>query len=452
MASFLVNEIEEVLGVQAFAQGTRRRLTGISIDSRNLRPGAVFFAIRGERYDGHDFIQAAAARGAAAVIISHGDLSAVPQGVWGFCVTDTTRALNQLAGYHRRRFDIPVVAVTGSAGKTTTKEMLAQVLAQRYCVLKNHGSLNNQWGVALTLLRLSARHTAAVIEVGTNHPGEIAFLAEVIRPTIAVLTNIGASHLAGFGSKRNVFKEKRSLIHHLQPGGTVIFNADDVYLSTLDGSADRTYSYGLTEHADLSADRLVLDQRGRMCFRLNGRVAVCLRTPVIENVSNALAAAACGQVLRISLREIGRALEMVPFRQRRQQIVRKRGVLIIDDTYNSNPLSLRSAVRTLYHLPAHGRKFFVCGDMLELGDRAEKIHFNSGREIAGICPDVIVTFGRLSRALGEGVRKECQDAEVISYDSLTDVIRLLRRRLSQGDAVLVKGSRGMRMERVVESL
>jgi len=452
MASFHVNEIESILDVSACARGTRRRLTGVSIDSRNLRPGSIFIAIRGDRYDGHAFVAEAVARGAAAVILSKGSQFVVPQGIWGFHVDDTTEALNRLAGYHRRRFSIPVIAVTGSAGKTTTKEMIARVLAQRFCVLKNHGSLNNQWGVALTLLRLTRRYTAAVVEIGTNHPGEVAFLAQTARPTIAVLTNIGQAHLAGFGSRRNIFKEKSSLIRYLEPGGSVVFNADDTYLSALRVSAQRTYSYGLSAAADLSADCLVLDRRGRMCFRIKGKQAVCLKTPVADNVSNALAAAACGEILRVPLGETGRALESVSFCRHRQQIVRKRGILIIDDTYNSNPLSLRSAVKTLFRLPVSGRRVLVCGDMLELGDQAEKIHYNSGREIAKNSPDVVLTFGRLSRALGDGVRRGCRSAEVLSYDSIEDLVRRLRRCLSRGDAVLVKGSRGMRMERVVASL
>jgi len=432
------------------------RVTGVSIDSRALGVGQCFFAIRGYRLDGHAFLLDAAARGAACLVV-HALPDDMPASVAIVLVDDTTRALGRLGAYHRARFTLPVAAVTGSNGKTTTKEMMAAVLAALGPVLKPESSFNNQWGLPLTLLQLTAEHRAAALEIGTNSPGEIAALAAIARPTVGVVTTIASVHTEFLGSLEGVAAEKGALVEALPRAGVAVLNADDPRVVALAGrSAARvlTYSAAGDPTADVraaaepddSGDGLAvaLESRGE---RRTARLAFAGR----HNAVNALAAAGVGLAIGLPLETIVRGLEQArPVKGR--CVWRPAGrIRILDDTYNANPAALRAALATLAAARGGTRRVVVLADMLELGDLALEAHREAGRAIAAAGVAELVGVGRLAEeavaaARGAGL------AEAHHAATFEDTVAILLKRLAPGDLVLVKGSRGMRMERVVDAL
>lgn len=448
-----INDLLKILNAELEQPGKMKAVRHISIDSRAVKKGDLFIAIRGEQFDGHDFVKQAVEKGAAGILISR-RVDTLSSAITVIRVKeDTTRSLGKIAAFYRRQFNIPVIAVTGSAGKTTTKELLAQVLSTKYRVLKNYKSYNNFWGVPLTLLNLTSKHGAAVIEVGTNHPGEIAYLANIVRPTVAVLTNVGLAHLQGFKTLESVFKEKRSLLEGLSRDGTVIFNRDDPCLKRLSHSRRRAVSFGLAKSAGVTADEICLDEKGDIHFRVNQRYRMTIKTPVMENVVNGLAAVACARLFNISFLKIAAGLRRAKFQQGRQQIERMHGYTVINDSYNANPLSFRSALRTLQNFPTKGRRIVVCGDMLELGKRSKALHQELGVLIgeAGVI-DAVYSFGSLAGSIAQAAKKIRPEIDMKQYRKIDALQRDLKRALVKNDVVLVKGSRGMRMERVTNFL
>ncbi|MFP4472800.1 MAG: UDP-N-acetylmuramoyl-tripeptide--D-alanyl-D-alanine ligase [Candidatus Omnitrophota bacterium] len=442
--------IAEALDVSIRQEGTRGLSRRVVIDSRVIEPGDIFFAIRGVRQDGHQFISKAVRAGAGAVVLERENRD-VPADVHVFKVRDSTRALGQMAAYHRRRFSVPVIAVTGSAGKTAVKDMAAHVLSGKYRILKTERSLNNHWGLPLTLLNLSPSHQAVVVELGINRPGEMEYLAAMARPDIAVFTNIGASHLAGLKSLKGVLREKAVLLKHLSPGGLVIFNDDDALLRTLRMRGGKVVRYSLEHRADIFALDLICGRSG-MRFLLNGRYPVRLKTPVRAMVANALAAAACGRALGMTWQDIVRRLESFRPCVQRQCLVKTAGMTIIDDTYNANPLSYASAAETLRDIKTQGKKIAVCGDMLELGRRAPVQHRKVGKILARAQADLVVCFGPQGLYIKEGYEQARGPGRTVCYTRLGPLNRFLAAQAGSGDTILIKGSRGMRMERVVDYL
>jgi len=428
---------------------------GISIDSRRLTPGEAFIAIRGTRYDGHQFIEEAAHRGASCLIVSH-----VPQSTNGastlptILVDDTTEALGDVARFHRRRIGHPLIAVTGSCGKTTTKELIAHLLGGSEIVLKTLGAQNNHIGVPLTLLRMSSRHRQAVVELGTNHPGEIAYLASIAEPEVAVITNVGPAHLEFFGSLMEVLHEKLSLLEVLPPHGSVILPGDqlDVCLEAqryLHPNV-RVVTFGTTDRCDLQA----IDIRrsdGGMSIRLRDQIGYWT-VPLVgyHNVENALAALACVWALGIPLSVAKRPLatfEPIPLRT---QIVRCNGLTILNDCYNANPLSFARALETLRDLAAT-RKIAIVGDMLELGDYAPSAHQAIGRLATQLGIDAVIAVGQYADCVAQGVREGRPDG-IMTYRTVSELLQHLPEFLQQGDGLLIKGSRKMNMEQVTEFL
>ena len=415
-------------------------VTGVSIDSRTLGVGEAFFAIRGYRLD----VQAL-----------HDD---VPANVPLVLVEDTTRALGLLAAYHRARFSIPVVAVTGSNGKTTTKELIAGVLGVRWQVLKPSGSFNNQWGLPLTLLRLAAEHQALVLEIGSQHPGEIAALAELARPTVAAVTTIAHAHTEFLGSLDGVRAEKVALVRAVGAEGRVVLNADDPRVAGMARDARApVITYGRSAAADVRATGEPVEDARSLTFTLESggaRAPVTLAFVGRHNVTNALAAAAVGVALGWPLDEIARGLgEARPVAGR--CVWRDAGgVRILDDTYNANPVSVRAALETAAARRAaapSGRLVVVLGDMLELGAIAEEAHQEMGRAVVAAGADEFVGVGRMSRLAVETARAAGL-VESRHATTFEDTVAHLLKRVASGDVVLVKGSRGMRMERVVDAL
>jgi UDP-N-acetylmuramoyl-tripeptide--D-alanyl-D-alanine ligase len=441
-------------------------VAGISIDSRSLGVGEAFFAIRGERLDGHGFLRDAVGRGAACLVIQSvpDDL---PPGVPVVLVDETTKALGRLAAWHRQRFSIPVAAVTGSNGKTTTKEMMAAVLGALGPVLKPQSSFNNQWGLPLTLLKLTAEHRAAALELGTNRPGEIATLAEIARPTIAAVTTVSSAHTEFLGSLDEVQREKSALVRAVPAAGAVVLNADDprvlamgaatparIWTFSVLGSAPGSALGNALGAADIRAAGPVADTSEGVSFVLEtsqGRRAVRLHFAGRHNVTNALAAAGVGLALGLPLERIVQGLEAArPAKGR--CVWRRAGALrILDDTYNANPVSVLAALDTLGTSAGGMRRVVVLGDMLELGPIAEAEHRAMGRAVAASGAAEFVGLGRSCRIAVEAAR-EAGLAESHHADTFEDSVAHLLKRLAPGDAVLVKGSRGMRMERVVDAL
>ncbi len=428
---------------------------GISIDSRRLRSGEAFVAIRGHRFDGHQFIAEALAQGASCLVVS--SPSAVPgesPSVPVILVENTTVALGDLARFHRRRLNLPVIAVTGSCGKTTTKEFIAHLLGGAPAILKTEGTQNNHIGVPLTLLRLTPEHRMAVVELGSNHPGEIAYLASIVRPTIAVITNVGPVHLEFLGSIMGVMEEKLSLLDVLPPDGCAILPGDqlDVCLEAPGHLAPhvRIVTFGTTERCDIQALDIQRSAQG-MVLRLRDRVQPWL-IPLVgyHNVENALAAMACTWSLGLPLssaKERLTSIEAVPLRS---QVVRCNGLTILNDCYNANPLSVARALETLRDLEAR-RKVAIVGDMLELGSYAPSAHQAIGRLATQLGIDAVLAVGQYAEDVAQGVRVARPNG-VTTYRTVQELIAQLPRVLQQGDGLLVKGSRKLNLEQVTEFL
>ena len=429
-------------------------VAGVSIDTRTLAVGEVFFAIVGHERDGHAFLDDAAARGAACLVVS-----SLPDDLRGstpvVLVEDTTRALGRLAAYHRARFSLPVAAVTGSNGKTTTKEMMASVLGALGPVLKPESSFNNQWGLPLTLFRLGPEHRAAALELGANQPGEIAALARICRPTVGIVTVVASAHTEFFGSLDGVQAEKSALVRAIPPDGAVVLNADDArVLAMREHAAARVLTYGTSSAADVRAVGSAVETARdvRFVLAMDGRErSVRLAFAGRHNVVNALAAAGAGRALGLGLDQIAAGLESARPAKGRCVWRRSGGITILDDTYNANPSSLSAALDTLAVGAGAARRVVVLGDMLELGAGAEAAHRDAGRAIAGAGVAELIAVGRHARAAVEAARAAGL-AESHHTATFEDTVVLLLKRVVPGDALLVKGSRGMRMEQVVDAL
>ncbi|MDD5115512.1 MAG: UDP-N-acetylmuramoyl-tripeptide--D-alanyl-D-alanine ligase [Candidatus Omnitrophica bacterium] len=428
------------------------RFKGISTDSRTIKPKEAFLALKGDNFDGHDFIPFALRSGAACIIAEDTAGLSFPKNISLVKVADTTLALGNLARFRRERFEGPLVAVTGSNGKTTVKEMIAWILSLKGPLLKNEGTKNNQIGLPQTLIRLNRRHSFAVVEIGTNHFGEVGYLSAIARPNIGVLTNIGPSHLESFGDLGGVMKEKSSLLDNLLPPAIALFNSDDRYLRSLakkGGRKAHSFSYCVRGKGDFYASSVRLEG-GKVKFRLNRRFDFELPTLGTHNVYNALAAIATARILGFGLKDISRRLASFDFPRGRLKLVEIKGVRFIDDTYNSNPLSLGSALNALGALKCKGRKILVMGDMLELGGKKELLHRRFAGSITDIC-DALIAVGELSALTAASARRAGFDGgKIFCCSSSCQARELLLNKVAPGnkDVILVKGSRSMKMEEV----
>lgn len=439
--------------VLASGDGPSRAFPGVSIDSRTVGSGELFFAIKGPRFDGHDFVAEAAARGAAAAVVHREVVAPPPLGL--LRVEDTTKALADLGRHVRLAAAIPVVAITGSAGKTTTKEMTAALLATRGPVLKTEGNLNNQYGLPLSLLRLRGEHTSAVLELGMSAPGELRALALVARPDVAVITNVGAAHLEFFASVDEIAKAKAELLEGLREGGRAVLNGDDPWLRGIGEARGRDVVwFGRERRWDVSAE----NSRGtvfgmRFDLRVAGRtVDVALPLPGPHFVMNFLAAAAAAHVLGIPPEAMAEAATHMAAAPHRGQVRRLReGVTLLDDCYNSNPQALEAAVAALVMAPGRRRVAFL-GDMLELGPRGPELHREAGERLAGRA-DVLVAVGSLARGFIEGAKRGGLAAgSLYAFPDSAAAALGAPEIVRAGDAVLVKGSRGVCLEAVVDAL
>ena len=476
MGLFTVEELREVISVKVLAGqdslSGKHRIRQISTDSRSVRRGDLFVALRGDRYDGHEFVPAVLAQGAiGAIVLDEYRLpsgSATVRRIEGrpapflFGVRDPLFAYQQLATHHRSRFHIPVVAVTGSNGKTTTKEMVAAVLAQRWPVLKTEGNFNNRIGVPYTLFRLTARHQAAVIEMGVDQHGQTTRLCEMVRPTIGLITNIGPDHLEFFGSMEGSAQAKAELLDLLPADGTAILNADDPYFDYLAARAQcRVMSFGFSEMADVRASgsrpRGAPRKRSFACKPLSWmdpshRSAFKSRC-ICQQRQMPLAAGWVGAALNLSGSMIAQGLGRFRPAAMRSQVVTHHGVHIINDCYNANPASMKAALQLLAQWTPARERIAVLGDMLELGPETGLMHRDVGQFLAAQGLSRLIVCGTLARDIAEGARQGglagSQIHEVVDAAAAADC---LKRIVRQGDVVLVKASRGMKMEQVVQVL
>lgn len=441
--------VSDIAGaLQAEWRGADRTISAVDSDSRKLAPGCLFVALKGERFDGHEFLQAAQDSGAAAALVSRWvEDSPLPQ----VKVADTLDGLQRLATWWRQRFTVPVIGLTGSNGKTTCKQMLAAIFATRGPVLATQGNLNNHIGVPLTLLRLRESHRAAVIEMGANHLREIALLTSFVQPDVGLVTQAGDAHLEGFGSRDGVAHGKGELFQGLRAGACAVINADDVYapLWRQFAAHTRISSFGMSAAAEVRASDIRTLDDGSQRFRLHcaqGEVDVFLPLPGRHNVMNALGAAACALAAGLSAQDIATGLAQLqppPGRVSRHRT--PQGALLIDDSYNANPSSLRAGMELLALQPR--RKLLALGNMAELGADAEQLHREAGALARALGIDQLYALGDLA-----GLAADAFGSGGLRFDTAEALAAALAADLNSNDTVLVKGSRSARMERVVAAL
>lgn len=423
-------------------------ITGICRDNRTVNKGDLFVAIRGECFDGHDFILDAAQKGARAALVDREILECpIPT----IEVKDTILGLQALATGYRKLFQPHVVGVTGSVGKTTTKEMIASVLSEHFYTLKTMGNMNNEIGLPFTVMGLNYSHQAAVIEMGMNHFGEIARLTRVTIPEIAVITTIGESHIEFVGSKEGVRRAKLEILEGLLPGGTVVLNGDDPLLWELsDKLSHNTIFFGVKNKKAQVLGKVISQdlEHIRFAVREFPEVEFLIHCGGEHNLKNALAAVTVGMRLNLTAKEIQVGLSKFMNTGMRQRIIKVGSRTILNDCYNANPDSMRAALTVLGDNA--GRRIAVLGDMLELGDTAPKAHHAIGTYAANNA-DIIFVFGHHAEAVEEGARLQ-RKADVRVFKTAETLAEALRNEWRDGDTILVKGSRGMKMERIVEHL
>lgn len=455
MQSLKCGEIIESTGGVLISGRADTEFINISTDSRKISQGDLFIPIIGEKFDGHDFINKAFESGASGCLTQK-DISPV-EGKVIIKVEDTLKALRDVAAYYRQKFNIPFVGITGSVGKTSTKDMIASVLSRKFNVLKTEGNLNNEIGLPLTVLRLDNSHEAAVVEMGMSGFGEISRLASIARPDIAIITNIGISHIEKLGSRQNIFKAKMEILEGLSEGGLVILNGDDKLLSGLKGLLKfRTVFYGIEDGMDYKAENIRTRGEQGSGFEItvgSFEYKVHIPAPGIHNVYNALAAIAAGIELGIPMEEIIRGIAEFSPGKMRLNIISHNGMKIIDDAYNASPQSMEAAINVLMDLRGNKRTIAVLGDMLELGDWAYKAHFDVGKFAVRKGINYIITVGENARNIARGALDAgALPDNVVSFESNSEAAAFLKSLVGNGDVILIKGSRGMKMEEIVHQL
>ncbi|ORJ62463.1 UDP-N-acetylmuramoyl-tripeptide--D-alanyl-D-alanine ligase [Geothermobacter hydrogeniphilus] len=448
-----LQQIADMTGGRLTPANARGEICGVSTDSRTIHPGELFIPLRGPNYDGHDFLVRALRNGAEACLSEEviGGLK-VPV----IQVADTLRALGDLAAGVRRGYRGPLVAITGSTGKTTTKEMLAAILSRTAEGLKSAGNFNNLVGLPQTLLQLRPDHAWAVVEMGMSARGEIARLAEIAAPNIGLITNVGPAHLETLHGLDGVARAKGELFAALQAGTTAVINADDPHVAAIPvANGVRRLLFGLSGQAEVRAEEIVARGRQvRFNLHLRGEILpVVLPVAGSCNVLNALAAAATAVALDVPAAEIVAGLQSYrPLDGRMEAVTLDNGVVLLKDYYNANPLSMGAALEALDQLNGGGRRMAVLGDMLELGDESERLHQEVGAFAAKYC-DLLLLLGDMAEAMARGARDAGLSARRVRIAaSHEEAVSCLGRALRSGDRVLIKGSRGMRMERIAEGL
>jgi UDP-N-acetylmuramoyl-tripeptide--D-alanyl-D-alanine ligase len=424
---------------------------GYSIDSRTIRPGELFFAVKGDRFDGHDFVSSGLEKGAAAAVVRRDQQQRFSSKARLLTVDDTLVALQTLATAMRKVWGKPLVGITGSAGKTTTKEAIAHILATRYRVLKSEGNFNNHFGLPLMLLQLEPEHDIAVIEMGMSHAGEIRALAKIAQPETGVVTNVAPVHLEFFDSLAGIARAKYELIESLPANGTAVLNADDEYVSQFGrGFAGKVILYGQRDTADVRAGNVESRGAAGSAFEVitqGGRTPALLPLVGRHNVLNALAAVAVALAHGLTLAEASAALATLAPADKRGEVLQFGNITIVNDCYNSNPKALHAMVEALTAMNAK-RRIVVAGEMLELGPAGEELHRTAGQEIARQKIDFLLGVRGLAQAMVAGAKQGGAQAEFAPTPEQAG--EWLARETREGDVVLLKASRGVKLEKALE--
>lgn len=450
MAIFTLQEVLAATKGHCVNPETTTEFTSVSTDTRLIEAHSLFVALQGEKFDGHDFLNVAVKNGAVGAIVAKGKAI---DGLICVEVEDTLKAYQQLANFHRRRFDIPVIAITGSSGKTTTKEMVATILESKFNVLKTEKNFNNEIGLPLTLLSLTSEHEACVVEMGMRGLGQIKELAEIAEPTIGIITNVGTSHIELLGSQEAIAKAKGELVKAINEDGFVILNEDDAYVKAMTNlTTGKVIGYGIENPATIAGYQLRYKKDGIKftCKSFDEVFDVFLPMIGTHNVYNALAAIAVGRALGIPSAKIKKALGNFKGIPMRQEIVPLKDIVILNDSYNANPSSMAETIKALGQLEGK-RKIAMVGDMLELGEFAEQGHKNIGQLLGEEHYDIVYTLGKYGAIIGKNASL-AGVAEVVSLSNHDEVVTHYMAQYKKGDVVLVKASRGMKMEIIVEKL
>lgn len=457
MENMTLKNIAEACGGRLFGGHEELEIAGAVMDSRQIEKDFLFFAIKGERMDGHQFIPQVMEQGAACAVCEKAPET--PAGPY-ILVQDVPKAMQDIAAFYRRGLSIPVVGITGSVGKTSTKEMIAAVLGEKYRVLKTQGNYNNELGVPLTLLRIRKEHEAAVVEMGINQFGEMHRLSRMAAPDIVVMTNIGDCHLEALGSREGVLKAKSEIFDYLAQDGTVIVNGDDELLSTItEVNKKATVTFGKNKNNQYYAAEVLskgVFGTSAAIHLPSGNFSIEIPLPGEHMVYNALAAAAVGEALGLTKEEIAAGIASVKPTAGRSNLIKCKDKVIIDDCYNANPVSMCAALDLL--AMADTRKVAILGDMFELGENAEKLHGGVGRHAAERGIDVILCVGELSKHMAECARGSMAEStvpgnsEVRWYPTKEILLQDLDNLIRPGDTVLVKASHGMGFAEIVEKL
>jgi UDP-N-acetylmuramoyl-tripeptide--D-alanyl-D-alanine ligase len=451
MDSLSLAQIAKLAGGSISTDDTSVLVSRISTDSRTLRAGDLFVPLRGENFDGHKFIEQAAERGAAGAMVDETWKGKAPRGFALIRVANTLVGYQTLAANYRAKLPLKVIAITGSNGKTSTKDFVAATLAKKFRVTKTEGNFNNHVGLPQTILAAHREDEIAVWEIGMNHPGEIAALAKLTAPDVAIITNVGIAHIEFMGSREAIAEEKGALAEAVAATGTLILNADDVFSESI---AKRTHAKVLLagiENGAVRATDISQHSTGSEFTILEGahRCRAQLPVPGIHMVQNAVLAIAAGRVFGLSLEECAVGLASTPLTKARLQIREIDGIQFIDDSYNANPDSMKAALRTLVELDAEGRRIAVLGEMGELGAESERGHREVGEAAAELRIDELIAVG----AAGAGIANAAHNAGLensVTVDSADEAAERLGKSAAPGDLILVKGSRSARMERVLE--
>lgn len=431
-------------------------INSISTDSRSLKEGDLFFAIKGDRFDGHDFLKDALSRGASGVVFEGNELKralSLKEGLFKkkifIQVDDTIKALGRFAAFYRNRFKIPFIAVTGTCGKTTTKDMVFELLSLKFKVLRNEGTKNNHIGLPVTLLQLDRSFDAAVLELGMNHFGEIDYLAGILKPHIGVITNVGPAHLEFVKDIDGVLKAKEELLRNLRLEDIAIVNGDDDRLAeALEKYKFKKITFGMKKGCEFRATDVNINKK-ITSFKLNNGTLFKLNLSGAHNIYNALAAIAVSSIFDIDMHSLRNALESFRPLNMRMKFTEINGMTIIDDTYNANPLSVKSAIDTLSGFNGN-RKIAVFSDMLELGENSEQLHKDIGNYVASKKIDLLITVGDLSGHIAYGAEGYGMKASnIYNVKSKKEAVDLLNRVAKPDDILLFKGSRLTKMEELI---
>lgn len=448
---FSLSDIARILNLEKKGLDTTP-VYGISIDSRTLQPGMVFVALKGNHFDGHAFIKEAFSKGAVAVIAEKNrtpleDFS----GKVLFEVPDSLWALQQVAKAYRKKFSFPIVAITGSNGKTTTKEMMAQILNTQFQTFKTPGNLNNHIGVPLSICQWHHGGEVGVMEMGANHFGEIRALCEIAQPTHGVITNIGKAHLEGFGDIHGVLKAKAELLEYLSHSGTAFLNGDDPLLKTVEKMASHTVTFGFGEGCDVRGIPLESKNENGLFMEVEGH-PISLPMKGKHNLYNALAAIAVARNFQVSWENITKALsEFTPPGMRMEWISLSNGVILINDAYNANPSSMEQGLREFASIPGFVRYVAVLGDMAELGNATLNEHEKLGELLSDLSVSAVFCTGPAMKTACN-VAKEKGLSQVFWFEDALELAKTLASWVKPGDGIFVKASRAMGMEKVVEFL